>query len=42
MRLISFECKDEKREKWLVDAIEKYIAQIDKCATVDVNYFTTE
>ena len=42
MRLISFECEDEEREKWLVDAVEEYIAKADKCATVDVNYFVTE
>ena len=42
MRLISFEHKDEKKEKALVDAIEEYIAKIDKHGIVEVNYFTTE
>lgn len=43
MRLISFNCPDDdEREKWLVDTIEEYIARVDKCATVEVNYFVTE
>ena len=42
MRIITLECKDEKREKWLVDSIEEHIAKVDKCATVDVNYLVDE
>ena len=42
MRLISFEAKNEKLEKELIDKIEEYIAKIDKKGQVDVNYFVIE
>lgn len=42
MRIITIECNDEKKEKWLVDTIEKHIAKVDKYGMVDVNYLVDE
>lgn len=43
MKIMTFECvTNEKKEKWLVDMIEKYIAKIDPKGKVHTNYFITE